>query len=112
VVKIDDFRTFLGKRLPPRRGRRNSGQDLKEIRLKPFVGTHDLEVKLNRMEEFLGEGNKVKVTISFFGRAITHKDLGKKLMEKIVAHFEEKAKLEAGPSFKGRRLYAVFVPKK
>lgn len=113
VIKITDFRSFLAKYLKQAKGgRKRSGQHYKQIRLKPFVDEHDLETKLERMGEFLSQGHKVKVTVYFYGRTITHKHLGEELMEKIMSRFQDQAKLELGPILKGKRLIAVFMSKK
>ena len=63
--------------------------ELKEIRMSPRTDDHDLSVKVRKIEEFLAEGDKVKVSVLFRGREMAHPELGRVLLEKIVAELEE-----------------------
>lgn len=113
VTRLVRFQEFLAKQLKKTRGgSKRTNQSLKEIRLKPFVDDHDLEIKLERIKEFLALGYRVQVTIVFFGRIITRKNLGEILMQKIISQLENSARLESGPSFKGHRLTSVFGSRK
>lgn len=114
VCKILNFRNFLhekwSKNKKKRRGK--SGEGVKQIRLRPFVSEHDLNVRLERIKEFLAEKNKIRITILFRGREMRHKEFGTKLFEKIVSHFGDKINVLAPPKFKGRMLTATIGPKK
>lgn len=112
VAKIVNFREFLNNYLDKVRGSKSrSAQNLKEVRLKPYVDEHDLNIKLEKIKDFLTQKQKVKVTINFFGRAITHKELGDKLMTEIADQLQQLARVESGPTLKGRRLILFLAPK-
>jgi len=85
---------------------------LKEIKLRPKTEDHDFQFKLKHAMEFLEAGDKVKVTIVFRGRELSHQDLGRKLMEKFVAQAAEAATVESSPRMEGRTLTAMLTPKK
>lgn len=112
VCKILNFRNFLyEKRLKKQKGR-GKGGEFKEIRLRPFVSENDLNVRLERIKEFLEEKNKVRISVLFRGREMNHKEFGTKLLEKIIGHFGEKISVIAPPKSKGRILTATIGPKK
>lgn len=83
----------------------------KEIRLRPRIGEHDLNVKMNQLTEFLTRGDKVLVTMNFRGREMVHADLAKALMDKIAADVESIAKAEKNPKIEGRRMCMMLVSK-
>jgi translation initiation factor IF-3 len=85
---------------------------LKEIKMRPRTEEHDFQFKLKHATEFVEEGNKVKITIMFRGRELSHQELGKRLMERFVEAIQEHAQLEAFPRMEGRMLTAVLAPKK
>ena len=84
---------------------------LKEIKIRPKTGEHDLNTKINHIAKFLDRKDKVKVTVIFRGREITLTNLGKKLLEKIVQETEEIAIVEQPPKFEGRTMVMVLAPK-
>jgi translation initiation factor IF-3 len=84
---------------------------LKEIRLRPEIDKHDLEVKLKHAHEFLEKGHKVQFTVLFRGRQILHQDLGRGVLEQMTTTLEELAKIERSPIMTGRRMVMVLVPK-
>ena len=84
---------------------------LKEIKIRPKTGAHDLNTKINHIKKFLDRKDKVKVTVIFRGREITLTNLGKKLLEKIVQETEEIAIVEQPPKFEGRTMVMVLAPK-
>lgn len=83
---------------------------IKEIRLNPSIGEHDLTVKLNRMVEFLQKGNKVRVSVFFKGRMITHKEVGEKLLQSVVERMQQVAQPTGRPKMEGKKLIVEFVP--
>ena len=85
--------------------------ELKEIKLRPNIDTHDYEVKAKAMHRFFDEGDKVKVTLRFRGREMAHQDLGLKLLEKVRTDVEEIAKVEAHPKLEGRQMIMVMAPR-
>ena len=78
--------------------------ELKEIRMRPRTDEHDLEVKVRKIEEILGEGNKVKVSVVFRGREMAHPELGRVVLEKVVAALKNVATLERPPIQEGRMI--------
>lgn len=76
--------------------------ELKEIRLSPRTDDHDLLVKVRKIEEFLGEGDKVKVGVRFRGRELAHPELGRQLLEKISANLKSIAVIERPPLMEGK----------
>ncbi|MCI0454840.1 MAG: translation initiation factor IF-3 [Candidatus Dadabacteria bacterium] len=87
-------------------------QLVKEVNFRPNIGEHDLDVKINRIREFLEDGHKSKVRISFRGREITHPELGKELAEKIIERIIDIGLIDALPKFEGKSLIMVIAPKK
>lgn len=113
VCKIINFRNFLyEKRAKKQKERRRKGKEFKEIRLRPFVSEHDLEVRLQRIEEFLREKNSVRINVLFRGREMRHKEFGTKLLGKIIDYLGDKINVLSPPKFKGRVLTTVLGPKK
>ena len=86
---------------------------IKEVNFRPSTDKADYEVKLRNLRGFLEEGDKVKVTVFFRGREITHQELGIRLLERIRADLEEDGKVEYFPrSAEGRQLVMMLSPKK
>ncbi|VAW21583.1 Translation initiation factor 3 [hydrothermal vent metagenome] len=86
--------------------------EVKEIKLRPNIDTHDYDVKMRSVEKFLGEGDKVKVTMRFRGREMAHQELGLQLLNKVRDQMEEVAKVEALPKTEGRQMVMVLAPLK
>jgi len=83
---------------------------LREIRMRPKIGEHDFQAKVRSVKKLLGEGNKVKLTILFRGREITHADLGWNLLKKVVELVKGEASIEKQPTMEGYRMYIVLTP--
>jgi len=84
---------------------------LKEIKVRPKTGEHDLQVKIGRIKEFIGKKDKVKVTVMFRGREIALSRMGMELLEKIAAAAQDIAAVEQSPKFDNRTLFMVLTPK-
>ncbi|MGD9252288.1 MAG: translation initiation factor IF-3 [Desulfobacterales bacterium] len=84
---------------------------VKEIKVRPKTGDHDLLVKMGHIRKFLGKKDKVKVTVLFRGREITLSDRGRELLQRIAAEFEDIAVVEQLPKFEGRTMMMVLSPK-
>ncbi|MBO0346570.1 translation initiation factor IF-3 [Roseibium limicola] len=84
--------------------------EIKEIKMRPNIDTHDYEVKMRNMLRFFGDGDKVKVTLRFRGREMAHQDLGMKLLNKVRLETEEIAKVESNPRLEGRQMVMVLSP--
>jgi translation initiation factor IF-3 len=84
---------------------------VKEIKVRPKTGDHDLQVKMGHIRKFLGKKDKVKVTVLFRGREITLSDRGRDLLQRIATEFEDIAVVEQYPKFEGRTMMMVLSPK-
>jgi translation initiation factor IF-3 len=95
-----------------RQSRRNQVHvSLKEVRLRPKIGSHDYEWKRDRALDFLKDGSKVKAVVLFRGREREHPERGRALIERLAADIGEIGKLEGNPVFESRTMTAVFAPR-
>ena len=85
--------------------------EVKEIKMRPNIDTHDYDVKMRSMERFFNDGDKVKVTLRFRGREMAHPELGRALLDRVKADIEEIAKVEMEPKMEGRQMLMVLAPK-
>ena len=85
---------------------------VKEIKVSPKTEEHDIQFKLRHMRRFLEGGDKVKVTMLFRGREITHTDIGREILERIVKEIEDIGIVEQGPKLEGRHMVMVIAPQK
>jgi translation initiation factor IF-3 len=85
--------------------------EVKEIKMRPNIDTHDYEVKMRAVLKFLEEGDKVKVTMRFRGREMAHQDLGLQLLLKVRDETETMSKVEMTPRSEGRQMVMVLAPK-
>jgi translation initiation factor IF-3 len=85
---------------------------LKEIRLRPKIGEHDLLIKINHAREFIEAGDKVQVSVMFMGRENQHRDLGHVLAKRIIEMLSDVALVERNPQQFGNRLIMYLIPKK
>jgi len=83
---------------------------IKEIKIRPKTDSHDLETKAKHARRFLGEGNKLKITVRFRGREIVHVDRGKMVLEKLMEMLEDISVVEAPAKMEGRNLVMVLAP--
>ena len=84
---------------------------IKEIKVRPKTGDHDLQTKLGHIRKFLDRKDKVKVTVMFRGREISLSDKGRELLQQIATEVEEIATVEQYPKFEGRTMIMVLAPK-
>ena len=86
-------------------------QEIKEIKMRPNIDDHDYDVKMRNIQKFLGEGDKVKVTLRFRGRELAHGQLGMQLLQRVQEDTSEAAKVEQHPRMEGRQMLMVLAPK-
>jgi len=86
-------------------------QEIKEIKMRPNIDDHDYDTKMKKIHEFIGEGDKVKVTLRFRGRELAHGNLGMALLQRVQGDVAEIAKVEQHPRFEGRQMLMVVAPK-
>ncbi len=84
---------------------------VQEIQLSPTIEKHDLETKARKAQTILAKGNKVKVTLRFYGRMIAHQDLGKQVIDKFIESLAEVATVESPVRLDGKIMFAVIAPK-
>ena len=85
--------------------------EIKEIKMRPNIDTHDYDVKMKAMNRFFDEGDKVKVTLKFRGREMAHQELGMKLLLQVKEDTLAIAKVEAEPKLEGRQMMMVLSPR-
>ncbi len=86
-------------------------QEIKEIKMRPNIDDHDYNTKMKKVFEFIGDGDKVKVTLRFRGRELSHGQLGMALLQRVQADIAEVAKIEQHPRMEGRQMLMVVAPK-
>lgn len=86
--------------------------EIKEIRMSPSIDTNDLETKVRSAQKFLGDGNRVKVSVRFRGREMAHTNLGEKLLVEFAESCSEIANMEKNPKLEGRFMAMFLTPKK
>ena len=85
--------------------------DVKEIKMRPGIEQHDYDVKMRAITKFLGTGDKVKVTMRFRGREMTHQEIGMGVLMRVREDLEEVAKVEQSPKLEGRQMTMVVAPR-
>ncbi len=85
--------------------------DVKEIKMRPNIDTHDYDVKMRSIYRFFEAGDKVKVTIRFRGREMAHQELGMNLLNRVSEQTEEIAKVEFEPKLEGRQMIMILAPR-
>lgn len=86
-------------------------QDIKEVKMRPNIDTHDYDVKMRNVNKFIEHGDKVKITLRFRGREMAHQELGMNLLKRVQDDTAEVAKIEAFPRLEGRQMLMVLSPK-
>lgn len=85
---------------------------LREVRFRPKIGKHDIEFKMRIIKKLLAEGDKVKVSVLFRGREITHSHLGKEMLDNVASELREVATVEKAPEMDARRMIMILAPAK
>jgi translation initiation factor IF-3 len=114
ICKILDFGKykFAAQKKAAEARKKQKVVEVKEIKMRPNIDTHDYEVKMRAVEKFLGNGDKVKVTLRFRGREMAHMNLGMELLKKVKEDTVDIAKVEAEPKLEGRQMMMVLGPAK
>ena len=113
VCKILDFGKFKyeAQKKANEARKKQKVVEVKEIKLRPGIDVHDYDIKMRAMKGFLGEGDKVKVTLRFRGREMAHQELGQQLLDRVKKDTVEIAKVESEPRFEGRQIVMVLAPR-
>ena len=109
------LRRKVGKRMPGKKAaearKKQKTVEVKEIKLRPNIDTHDYDVKMRSIKKFFDEGDKVKVTLRFRGREMAHQELGMQLLMKVKEETGAVAKVELEPRLEGRQMIMVLAPR-
>lgn len=113
VCKIMDYGKFRFETAKKEKEQRKNQKivETKEVRLTPNIDDHDFFTKVNNARKFLKSGNKVKVTVRFRGREVTHSSLGEDLLKRFAAETEEVGTVEKNPKMEGRNMSMFISPK-
>jgi translation initiation factor IF-3 len=111
VCKIIDYGKFKYNQKKKLTKQKQHQVHIKEIRVRPKTGEHDIEVKVKRAREFLEQKDKVLVNVLFRGRELAHIDEGRRVMQEVLAALEEFGKIEKNPSMEGKRMTAIIAPR-
>ena len=113
VCKIMDYGRYKYEQTKKQQEakKKQSTTQVKEIKVRPKTGEHDLQVKIGHIKRFLDKKDKVKVTVMFRGREITLSDLGRDVLERIYEQTEDMAVLEQPPKFEGRTMVMILAPR-
>lgn len=114
VCKIMDFGKFKYEQQKKESEARKKQKiiEVKEVKFRPNTDTHDYEVKMRNVTKFLGNGDKVKVTLRFRGREMAHQELGRKLLERVAEDTTELGKVDSIPKMEGRQMVMMINPLK
>jgi translation initiation factor IF-3 len=113
VVKILDFGKFKYEQQKKKNEAKKKQKviEIKEVKVRPNIDENDYQVKLRAMKSFIGEGDKVKVTLRFRGREMAHQDLGVKVLERIRGDMDTESKVEQMPRMENRQMIMVLTPR-
>jgi len=112
VCKILDYGKFRYQQTRKKeKGPKAHQAKLKEIRVRPKTGDHDVDTKINQAKRFLEHKDKVLVNVLFRGRELQHIEEGRRIIDSILEQLTECAKVERAPSMEGRRMTALLAPK-
>ncbi|NNF28827.1 MAG: translation initiation factor IF-3 [Gemmatimonadetes bacterium] len=114
VVRMMDYGKYKYEQARAAREARKKQHTIqvKEVKFRPGIEDHDYGFKLRHARRFLEEGNKVKLTMMFRGRQVTHPELGREVLDRVRADLADLAKVEQHPSFEGRQMSMVVAPLK
>ncbi|MFO0807341.1 MAG: translation initiation factor IF-3 [Gemmataceae bacterium] len=111
VCKIMDYGKYRYEQSRKTNNQKSHQQKLKEIRVRPKTGDHDIETKINQARKFLQHKDKVLLNVLFRGRELQHIEEGKRIIEGMLEKLVDVAKIEKAPSMEGKRMTAMLAPK-
>jgi len=113
VCKIMDYGKFKYEqsKKDAEARKKSRATELKTVKMEPQIDEHDFQFKLRSVQKFLREGDKVKISVMFRGRSITHPEFGKRLLEQVVQLCSEIATVERPPAFEGRTMTMLLSPR-
>jgi len=113
VVKILDFGKYKYEQQKKKNEARKKQKviEIKEIKVRPNIDENDYQVKMRAMKSFIGEGDKVKVTLRFRGREMAHQEIGIRVLERIRSEMDPTTKVEQMPRMENRQMVMVLSPR-
>ena len=113
VCKILDYGKYLFEQKKKTQGAKKKQKTIqvKEIKFRPLIEQGDYEVKVNKIRDFIEQGNKVKISLRYRGREMRHVELGQDLLKRVLTDIEEISSVEQEVQFEGRQLITVVAPK-
>ncbi len=114
VVRMMDYGKYKYEQsVKAREARKKQSRTvIKEVQFRPKISSNDFDVKRRRVERFLGEGDKVKVTMRFRGREVTHPEIGREILDRLVEAIGDLGVVESSPRMEGRQITMVLAPSK
>ncbi len=112
VCRIMDFGKYRFEQQKKEKEARKKQKviNVKEVRFTPGIGEHDFNTKLKNARKFLSKGDKVKASVRFRGRAITHKELGREVLDRLAEEVNDLATVESKPKMEGRNMFMMLAP--
>src|SRR5512140_1275746 len=112
VCKIMDYGKckYLEKKKQNEAKKKQVVVQLKEVKLRPRTEEHDYNVKIGKIREFLHEANKARVTVMFRGREMSHRELGQRVLQRIIEDLRDVAVIESAPRMEGRQMFMILAP--
>ena len=112
VCRVTDFDKYrYAQKKKSHDSKKHSVSMIKEVKMGSATGQHDVDFKTNHIKRFVGDGHRVKLTISFRGRAITHPELGRALIDRIITQVADVAQAEGLPRMEGRNMSVLLTPR-
>jgi translation initiation factor IF-3 len=113
VCRIMDYGKFryMQKKKAQESRKKSSASQVKEVKVGANTGAHDVDVKCGHVRDFLGDGHRVKVSVFFRGRTITHPELGEQMLQRISQKLADVAAVEQAPRMEGRSMSIMLVAK-
>ncbi len=111
IMDVGKFRYEQRKRAQEAKKRQKTTQ-VKEVKFRPKIDEHDFQFKKNHIVRFISEGNKVKATVMFRGREVTHADIGEQILRRVKDELEDTAEVERAPKLEGHTMTMILYPKK
>ncbi|WP_232085417.1 translation initiation factor IF-3 [Candidatus Portiera aleyrodidarum] len=112
VCKIMDYGKFIFEQKKQRSAQKKKQIQVKEVKFRPVTDESDYQVKIKSLIRFIENGDRSKVTLRFRGREIAHKELGRKLMERILIDLKDLIIVESKPKLEGKQMTMILTPKK
>ena len=110
--KIMDYGRFkyLEKKKQNEAKKKQVVVQLKEVKLRPRTEEHDYDTKVRKVREFLEESNKARITVMFRGREMSHRELGQKVLQRVIEDLRDVAVIESAPRMEGRQMFMILAP--